>query len=199
MKHLLSFIPVFFILWNCQSSDESEKYEIYNTVLKEKVSTYGIMASYLPNDRHYSDTELDSLAKRISDSLKATKSLTYFLDEKLTVLDTLNPDDAFPSEQSDAVIEFRPTYSKNKLDFSKLKTLELAERLGKPIPIDENKKGPTYLGNYDLSEPVFIGKNLAAIRFQHYCGGKCGVGLLIHLQKTNGSWKIIREKLIWIS
>lgn len=197
MKFSLSLISLLFIL-GCKNTEEIEKYKILNTVLKNKVSTYGIMANYLPYDRHYSENERKKTAEKIRDSLTKSKSLTYFLDHKLSILDTLNSADEFITENP-AVVEFKPNYSKNEIDFSKIKNLEIARRLEKSQEIDVNKKNPTYLGSYDLSEPVFISKGKAIIRYQHYCGSKCGMGILIYLKNENGEWKIVDEKLIWIS
>lgn len=197
MKLWLSILSLLFIL-GCKNSEEIERYEIFNTVLKNKVSTYRIMANYLPYDRHYSENERKKIAEKIRDSLTKSKSLTYFLDHKLSILDTLNPSDEFFVKRP-ILVESRPTYSKNKIDFSKIKNLEIARRLEDPTEIDENEKKPTYLGSYDLSEPVFISKEKVIIRYQHYCGSKCGLGLLLYLKKVNGEWKIVEEKMIWIS
>ena len=69
----------------------------------------------------------------------------------------------------------------------------------KELAIDENQKNPVYLGSYDLSEPVYISENKAVIRYQLHCGSKCGLGILIYLEKENNQWKITKEQEIWIS
>ena len=196
MKKFLLILPSLFFLLSCNNNSEKDCYEIYNSVLKEKVSTYGIMANYLFSKNH-PKKDFAIIAKKVSDSLKDSKSLTYYLEDKLTILDTLNPNDTFLNDG--ITVESRPKYSKNKIDFSKIEKLPFAKRLKNKIQIDENQKKPTFLGNYDLSEPIFISKNKAVIKFQHYCGGKCGVGILIYLKKENNHWKIIKEKKIWIS
>ena len=197
MTRLFATISLLFFLLSCENSKEKEVYKIYNTVLKEKVSTYGIMVNYFPYDRDYSEKERKIFAKKTKDSLIKSKSLTYFLSEQLTILDTLNSSDE--SSTDNVVIEFNAKISKNKLDFSKLEKLEIGNRLEKEKPIDENQKNPTYLGNYDLSEPIFISKDKAVIKYQHHCGSKCGLGILIYLKKENEEWKIDDEKMIWIS
>ena len=191
-------ILVFSLLISCTNSRKNDCYEIYNAVLKEKISTYGILHQYISFRNNPSEKELNLEHERIIDSLKNSKSLTYFLDHKLSILDTLNPADEFFVKRP-ILVESRPTYSKNKIDFSKIKNLEIARRLEDPTEIDENEKNPTYLGSYDLSEPVFISKEKVIIRYQHYCGSKCGLGLLLYLKKANGEWKIVEEKMIWIS
>ena len=125
MKLWLSILLLLFIL-GCKNSEEIERYEIFNTVLKNKVSTYGIMANYLPYDRHYSEIERKKIAEKIRDSLTKSKSLTYFLDHKLSILDTLNPADEFFVKRP-ILVESRPTYSKNKIDFSKIKRFPAQE------------------------------------------------------------------------
>ena len=200
MTKLFATISLLFLLLSCENSKEIDTYKIYNTVLKEKVSTYGIMAYYLPFDKDYSEKELDKIAERTTDSLIKSKSLTYFLSNQLTVLDTINPSDQlFTADDNDINIEFKTKFSKNKLDFSKLEKLEIGNRLEKEKPIDENQKYPTYLGSYNLSEPIFISKDKAVIKYQHLCGSKCGLGILIYLKKENEEWKIDDEKMIWIS
>lgn len=199
MKYL-SLILATFLLLSCENSKETDTYKIYNTVLKEKVSTYGIMVNYLPYDRDYSEKEHELFAIRTKDSLIKSKSLNYFLSEQLTILDTLNPSDQlFTADDNDINIELKSKISKNKLDFSKIEKLEIGNRLEKEKTIDENQKKPTYLGSYDLSEPVFITKDKAIIKYQHHCGSKCGLGILIYLKKDNEIWKIYKEKMIWIS
>lgn len=195
-KSLLILLSLFFFL-SCNNISEEENYEIYNTVLKEKVSTYGIVLNYIHFPNNYTRDQIESICIKKSDSLRKSKSLNYYLDKKLTILDTINPSDEFFIKGIE--FEQRPKYSKNKIDFSKIENLPFAKRLENSIPIDENKKHPTYLGDYDLSEPIFISKNKAVIRYQHHCGGKCGVGVLIYLKKENNHWKIIKEKEIWIS
>lgn len=197
MTKLLATISLLFLLLSCENSKDIDAYKIYNTVLKEKVSTYGIMVNYFPYDRDYSEKERVIFAKKTKDSLIKSKSLNYFVSEQLTVLDTLNPNDESPTDN--VVIQFNAKISKNKLDFSKLEKLEIGNRLEKGQAIDENQKNPTYLGNYHLSEPIFISKYKAVIRYQHHCGSKCGSGILIYLKKENDEWKIDDEKMIWIS
>ena len=196
MKYL-SLILATFLLLSCHNSKETDTYKIYNAVLKEKVSTYGIMVNYFPYGRDYSEKEHEIFAEKTKDSLIKSKSLNYFLSDQLTVLDTLNPNDESPTDN--VVIQFNAKISKNKLDFSKLEKLEIGNRLEKGQAIDENQKNPTYLGNYHLSEPIFISKYKAVIRYQHHCGSKCGSGILIYLKKENDEWKIDDEKMIWIS
>ena len=196
MKYL-SLILATFLLLSCHNSKETDTYKIYNAVLKEKVSTYGIMVNYFPYGRDYSEKEHEIFAEKTKDSLIKSKSLNYFLSDQLTVLDTLNPNDESPTDN--VVIQFNAKISKNKLDFSKLEKLEIGNRLEKGQAIDENQKNPTYLGNYHLSEPIFISKDKAVIKYQHHCGSKCGLGILIYLKKEKEEWKIYDEKMIWIS
>lgn len=200
MTKLFATISLLFLLLNCENSKEIDTYKIYNAVLKEKVSTYGIMAYYLPFEKDYSEKELDKIAEKKTDSLIKSKSLTYFLSNQLTVLDTINPSDQlFTADENDINIEFKTKFSKNKLDFARLEKLEIGNRLDKEKEINANQKKPTYLGSYDLSEPIFISNDKAVIKYQHHCGSKCGVGILIYLKKENDEWKIVDEKMIWIS
>ena len=192
-------ILVFSLFISCTNSRKNDCYEIYNAVLREKISTYGILHQYISFRNNPSENEINLENERIIDSLKNSKSLSYFLDQRLTVLDTTNLSDEYYEGKGDnLVIQFKPKYSKDNIDFSQIQGVEFAKRLDHPKSIDENGK-QTYLGNYELSEPIFIAENKALIRYQHHCGSKCGLGILIYMEKVNDKWKITDEKMIWIS
>ena len=166
---------------------------------KRESFTYGILHQDLPYGKNYSHNELQNFAKKISDSLSNSKSLTYFLNRKLTVLDTLNPSDRFRVGNNKILFEFRPKYSKDKIDFNKIAQIKTATRVDNELSLNINSKLTKHLGSYDLSEPIFIKKDEAVIRYQYYCGSKCGLGILIYVKKINKQWKIFKEKQIWIS
>lgn len=199
MRFFVLLISVLLVL-SCSENKENDTYEIYNTVLKDQVSTYGILLSYYEFSQKFSEKEEIERSKRIEDSLIKSKSLTYYLSPKLSILDTLNPSDEFRvSKEEQLIVEFRPNYSIKNIDFSKLRQLEIGKRIDKSLPIDDNQPHRTFLGDYDLSEPIFYNQNKAVIKLQHYCGSKCGVGILIYLVKNKSSWKITEIKDIWIS
>ena len=122
MKKFLLILSSLFFLLSCNNNSEKDCYEIYNSVLKEKVSTYGIMANYLFSKNH-PKKDFAIIAKKVSDSLKDSKSLTYYLEDKLTILDTLNPNDTFLNDG--ITVESRPNIQKIKLIFQKLKNYHL--------------------------------------------------------------------------
>ena len=108
MKTRLAIL-VFSLVISCTNSRKKDRYEIYNTVLREKVSTYGILHQYISFRNNQSEKEMTLEAERISDSLKNSKSLTYFLDQRLTILDTTNLSDEFYEGKGDnLVIQFKP-------------------------------------------------------------------------------------------
>ncbi|SKB90193.1 hypothetical protein SAMN05660477_01720 [Soonwooa buanensis] len=199
MRFFVLLISTLLVL-SCSENKENDTYEIYNTILKDQVSTYGILLSYYDFSQKLSEKEEIGRSKRIEDSLIKSKSLTYYLSPKLSILDTLNPSDEFRvSKEEQLIVEFRPNYSTKNIDFSKLRQLEIGKRIDKSLPIDDNQPHRTFLGDYDLSEPIFYAQNKAVIRLQHNCGSKCGVGILIYLVKNKSSWKITEIKDIWIS
>ena len=101
------------LLISCKNSRENDCYEIYNAVLREKISTYGVLHQYISIRNNQSEKEMTLEAERISDSLKNSKSLTYFLDKRLTVLDTTNLSDEFyEGKEDNLVFQFKPQYSK---------------------------------------------------------------------------------------
>lgn len=198
MKIPLSLL-VFSLLISCTNSRTKDCYDIYNAVLKEKISTYGILHQYISFRNNPSEKETNLENERIIDSLKNSKSLTYFLDQRLTILDTTNfTDDFYEGKEDNLVMQFKPKYSSENIEFSKIQGVKFAKRIDQLKSINENGK-QTYLGNYELSEPIFIAENKALIKYQHHCGSKCGLGILITMEKVKDKWKIINEKLIWIS
>ena len=199
MRFFALLISALLVL-SCSENKENDAYEIYNTVLKDQVSTSAVLWSYYDYSQKFSEKEEIGRSKRIEDSLIKSKSLTYYLSPKLSILDTLNPSDEFRVSKGEQLdVEHRPTYSTKNIDFSKLKQLEIGKRIDKALPINKNQPHRTFLGDYDLSEPIFYTQNKAVIRLQHYCGSKCGVGVLIYLVKNKSSWKITKIKDIWIS
>ena len=100
MKTPLSLL-VFSLVISCTNSRKKDRYEIYNTVLREKISTYGILHQYISYRNNPSENEMNLENERIIDSLKNSQSLTYFLDQRLTVLDTTNLSDDFYEGKGD--------------------------------------------------------------------------------------------------
>jgi len=53
---------------------------------------------------------------------------------------------------------------------------------------------------YEITIPVFSSDNQKAyVQLSHYCGGLCGSGKDIYLEKINGKWKIVDKCRTWIS
>jgi hypothetical protein len=60
-------------------------------------------------------------------------------------------------------------------------------------------KYPGSVGYVSLSRVGFsMEMNQAVVYVAHWCGGLCGKGKLVLLQKQNGVWKITKEMLLWI-
>lgn len=88
---------------------------------------------------------------------------------------------------------------KKKIDFNKIK-IDNFKRVD-VIPCKDQ-----YLDNCDkyftftfkISE-IVINKSKAYVELNFQCGAKCGKGIKYELKKENGTWKIDKENLIWIS
>ena len=86
-----------------------------------------------------------------------------------------------------------------KIDFNKIK-IDNFKRVD-VIPCKDQ-----YLDNCDkyftftfkISE-IVINKSKAYVELNFQCGAKCGKGIKYELKKENGTWKIDKENLIWIS
>ena len=61
-------------------------------------------------------------------------------------------------------------------------------------------KYPGSVGYVSLSRVGFNNEaDQALVYVGHTCGGLCGTGKLVLLQKQNGLWGITKELLLWIS
>lgn len=56
------------------------------------------------------------------------------------------------------------------------------------------------LGTICFSNPVFNAmQTKALVRYDWYCGGKCGFGELLVVEKTSNAWHIKQALMLWIS
>ena len=90
--------------------------------------------------------------------------------------------------------------SKRKIDIKGFRT----NYNYKIIPLDSiksvQKKGFRIIETHQFSRIVFNEKfDKACFYEQGVCGGECGGGYLIFLEKKNGIWRIIEKKLLWVS
>jgi len=74
----------------------------------------------------------------------------------------------------------------------------------KIIPIDSiksiQKRGFRIIEIHQFSRIVFNYKfDKACFYEQGVCGGECGGGYLIFVEKKNGIWKMVQKKLLWVS
>lgn len=193
---------LYWLLFSCQPQPQNrtdDDYAIYNEVLKSQVTTYGVISSHIDFSKSWTSAEIVLHSKNLVDSLIRSQSLQYYLDPQLSILDTLNPMDHYNAGDNVLILEHRPTFSKDSLDFSKIKALTIGKRIDQALAIDDNQPKRLYLGTYDLSEPIYYANDKAVVRLQHHCGNKCGIGYFIYLVKSNKKWKIAKTKEIWIS
>lgn len=62
------------------------------------------------------------------------------------------------------------------------------------------KKPATSIGVISFSKIYFFNKdNEGILSCDFNCGGKCGMGYIIHVKKINNHWKIIEIDMTWIS
>jgi hypothetical protein len=78
----------------------------------------------------------------------------------------------------------------------------LAEKINQTTKEKEinKKKMDRPFDFYEMTIPIFsLDNQKAYLELNHYCGGLCGSGISIYLQKSNGKWKIIDKRQTWMS
>jgi len=65
---------------------------------------------------------------------------------------------------------------------------------------DYYKRYPNSQGILSLSRVGFSPDGKQAVFFaNNYCGGKCGTGAYVVMERTESSWRVAKEILIWVS
>ena len=78
----------------------------------------------------------------------------------------------------------------------------LAEKINQTTKEKEiyKKKMDRPFDFYEMTIPLFsLNHQKAYLELNHYCGGLCGSGISIYLQKINGKWKIVNKRQTWMS
>ncbi len=198
MKHSIKFLTIILLLLSliqCKKNIEKDEYEIVNLILQKNVTAYGIKI-FPPKKIDFGSEE----HKKFNDSLVNNGKLTYYLNPNFYKLDTLKYYRSKKSENVSEDSEYFLSEKLNKLDFKKIKNLKI-KRINSIPYKDEifDKKYDNLTGLYNISEIIFnenITKAYCEINIS--CGGNCGKGLKYELKKNNGTWKISKEKLLWI-
>lgn len=59
---------------------------------------------------------------------------------------------------------------------------------------------PDSAGLARISQPVLAKDRMQALIFvAHYCGGLCGTGTILLLNRTGTDWQVIKKQMLWIS
>ncbi|WP_460619292.1 hypothetical protein [Hymenobacter ruber] len=67
-------------------------------------------------------------------------------------------------------------------------------------PLTHKRPWDKQLGIISFSKPVFNAtQTKALLRYDWHCGGKCGFGELLIVEKTNSAWRIKQALMLWIS
>jgi len=62
------------------------------------------------------------------------------------------------------------------------------------------KRYPDSGGFISLSRPGFnAARNQALVYIEHHCGGLCGTGRYVLLEKSKDRWRVIQEEMVWVS
>lgn len=136
------------------------------------------------------DTLIDFSKSYHSEGLKDTKSYYKYNIENI---DT-SYFQLFDKLVNDTMLSTR------KINFKRIRT----NYNYKLIPLDSiksiQKKGFRIIEVHQLSRIVFNDKfDKACFYEQGVCGGECGGGYLLFLEKKNGTWTIVEKKLLWVS
>ena len=92
------------------------------------------------------------------------------------------------------------TLSKRKIDIREIHTNYKYKIISKDSIKTIRDKGYRVIEIHQFSRIIFNDKfDKACLYEQSICGGECGGGSLIFLEKKNGVWKIIERKSPWVS
>jgi len=62
------------------------------------------------------------------------------------------------------------------------------------------KRHPNSEGVIVLSRVGFnAGMNQALLYIDHTCGGLCGTGHYVLLEKSHGAWRVVKREMVWVS
>jgi hypothetical protein len=62
------------------------------------------------------------------------------------------------------------------------------------------KRYPDSVGLIVLSRVGFnAARNQAMVYIQHVCGGLCGTGHYVLLEKNADQWRVVKESMVWVS
>ena len=199
MKNVINFLAIiliFFSFIQCSKNTKKDEYEIVNLILQKNVTAYGVKI-FPPKKIAFGSAE----HKKFNDSLINSGNLTYHIVPFFFKLDTLK---YYKSNKIKNIDEYESSIILNnktekKIDFNKIK-IDNFKRVD-VIPCKDQ-----YLDNCDkyftftfkISE-IVINKSKAYVELNFQCGAKCGKGIKYELKKENGTWKIDKENLIWIS
>ena len=77
--------------------------------------------------------------------------------------------------------------------------LDKINQTTKEKEINKKESGKSF-NFYEMTIPIFsLDNQKAYLELNHYCGGLCGSGESIYLEKIKGKWKIIDKWTTWIS
>ena len=203
MKYLL-FSLFFYLLLSCQNS--KQKTELNSSQLKD----INEIVRAITIEYNLEALKKDNKNVILSDSLKKTK--IYIPSKKDKELGVPTPPDFvtineiikvkikgqafFSNVDSSHILSQYPDIKKLKISENILSKIN-SPSFEKEI-VSRKKVGEYHF--YEIGIPLFsIDNKKAFVELSSYCGGLCGNGEFIFLEKINGKWKIIERFETWIS
>lgn len=214
MKKLLSII--LFVITNFSfSQTEKNDYEIFTTILnqelniknKDEFKSVIITRQFENRSNRMSDIDYifkDTTFKNYETQYIFDRSDTTFVKRyikepnlKLVILGLINNFNNHPIINGNLfkknLVPIKVIDSKKYYSFFKRKGKNGIDKGWKKI----KKKYKTRFV-YEFST-IYYKENLATIYFEKHCGGLCGNGNFVVLEKINGEWKIIANINLWVS
>lgn len=197
MKHLIKFLTIislFSSIIQCKKNTENDEYEIINLVLKKDIKPE-VPQSLMSKLYEYESPEYKKEYAKKLDSLIKNKYYTYYVVPNFIKMDTIK------GTTQTEILLYQETKEKLKLD--KIINLSFAKRLDKdPCEVSATLINcpENYIGTYRISKIIFNKKrNKAFVNIVDMTCAKCAKEIQFILKKESGTWKISREKLMWIS
>ena len=214
LKKLL--LIILFISQLSFSQTEKDNYEIYSKVISErlefgtsdKVDSIVLIEKYIPKFPPEFDVVTDFTADSIPDwAINYLHIQTYKND---VFIKRITNDSELKKAVKDFTIDFEnhPEVNAELLAKPNLKIQSISSKkyysfFGKKFKnIDKSwKRIKQQYGTRHVIEfsKIKYYKNFATIYYEHHCGGLCGSGNIVVLEKKNENWVILSEINFWVS
>jgi hypothetical protein len=186
-----------FLLIACKSEKLKEKIPVPN-----KIEINEIVKAIVSQDSLYAqDILLSQDLRKIKISTRPHTIIQSPIDinsiniKELMVVKS-NNQHFFSKSDSSYILSQNDTMRTFQID----KILSKRIKLTTSIEQGKKRKSGNPISFYDITIPIFsLDQKVAFVELTHNCSGLCGKAIAIFLEKINGKWIIVKQKMLWIS